>query len=65
MFFSSNLIITEEFESLEMKEYVWTPAEVVQVCINHRDDIGQALREISARKTVPREKEAGEFDIYS
>ena len=48
-----------------MKEYVWTPAEVTQVCINHRDNIGLALREISVRKTVPREKEAEEFDFYS
>ena len=57
--------IPEEFESAEMKEYVWTPAEVTQVCINHRDNIGLALKEISARKIVPREKEDEEFDFYS
>ena len=39
-----------------MQDGVWTPAEVAQICINHRDNFEDAAKKIYERKTVPEKK---------
>merc|ERR1712029_1095153 len=42
--------------------FVWTPAEVAQICINHQDDVELAIEKIYERKTVPKEGAHDDFD---
>ena len=47
-----------------VKDGVWTPAEIVQICVNHRNDYQLAMKKIYERKTVPKmktEEEVPEF----
>ena len=49
-----------------IKDDVWTPAEVAQICINNRQNIQLAMKKIFERKTVPKKKTAHDkFDFYS
>lgn len=41
-----------------VEDFVWTPAEVAQICINHQDDVELAIEKIYERKTVPKEESA-------
>merc|ERR1719322_60715 len=41
-----------------VEDFVWTPAEVAQICINHQDDVELAIEKIYERKTVPKEENA-------
>ena len=46
-------------ESLEQSERncimdgVWTPAEVAQICIRHRNNMELAMKKIHERKSIP------------
>jgi len=49
-----------------IKDGVWTPAEVAQICINNRQNIQLAMKKIHERKTVPKKKTAHDkYDFYS
>ena len=39
-----------------IKDGVWTPAEVAQICINNRTNVELAMKKISERKIVPKKK---------
>merc|ERR1712012_1392765 len=45
-----------------VEDFVWTPAEVAQICINHQDDVELAIEKIYERKTVPKEGGHDDFD---
>ena len=50
----------------EVKEGVWTPAEVVQICVNNPFDVKTAWKTVSARKHFTKPKtEKYEFCFYS
>merc|ERR1719322_451462 len=46
----------------KVEDFVWTPAEVAQICINHQDDVELAIEKIYERKTVPKEGAHDDFD---
>lgn len=49
-----------------VKDDVWTPAEVAQICINNRTNVELAMKKISERRIVPKKKAAHEkYDFYS
>ena len=50
-----------------VRDGVWTPAEIVQICVNHRNDHEMAMKKIYERKTVPKMKKEQEeiHDFYS
>jgi len=49
-----------------IKDGVFTPAEVAQICINNRTNPELAMKKIYERKTVPKKKTAHDkFDFYS
>ena len=50
----------------EVKEGVWTPAEVVQICVNNPFHAKKAWKTVSARKHISKPKtEKHEFCFYS
>ena len=49
-----------------IKDGVWTPAEVAQICIKNHKNVELAMEKIHERKTTPKKKGAHEkFDFYS
>ena len=46
----------DNFDMNNIMNGVWTPAEVAQICTNHRESIELAMKKIYERKAIP-EKE--------
>ena len=47
----------DNFDMDDIMNGVWTPAEVAQICINHRENIELAIKNIYERKVIPEKEE--------
>ena len=43
----------DNFDMNDIMNGVWTPAEVAQICTNHRESIELAMKKIYERKVIP------------